>query len=90
MIDLDRVRAQLRKSPEKREIGGDRDPMGFLALCSMLPDDDDLLFTAALPRQIQCGTCRFADADLERGPCGACWGEEWTEATPYPKWRAAA
>lgn len=82
----DRIAAQLAKPAGKREVGHHRDPLGFLALVSLLPPDHPVLIGCELPKKIDCLTCRFQDREWAGEPCLTCL-DDYTEAVPYPKWR---
>jgi len=92
-LNLDKVRAQLRRPPDKRDIGGHGDEGGFVLLCMAFADpinDDDaaLLFAAKVPvpkRNMDCSTCRFAEPmNYDSDPCASCV----PHGPPFPKWRA--
>lgn len=76
--------AQLRRAPDKREVGGHGDFLGFRVLIDSAPADADL-FEVALPMRRRCSTCRFLTPEFhERMPCYDCV----TDAN-LPKWRPA-
>lgn len=100
-MNLDRVRTQLSMPASHRDIGGDRDRLGFMALVTALADtipDDEAYFTeenardskllaeAELPAKIDCVTCRYEERQWEAEPCLKCL-DRYTIAKPYPMWR---
>lgn len=79
----ERAAAQLRKAPDKRDIGGHGDAMGFAALLEAVAEDVDL-FEVPLPLEIRCSTCRFLVPEFhEKMPCWIC-----VDDASLPKWRA--